>query len=443
MAPTNKIEKIEESSSLVNGTRILVLAATAATAAIDLPHNYPKEGLLAVYTHKSSTSNSNDNEDLKICICTGVSTFSGNIDLSEVKLHNDDRSQLVTYLLQDGSQRPTIPILFEYSSENCIQITIKQKLLSGLMKISYSSTLHKEESSSSSSSSSLGFLRSLGDSLNNAQSKIRQQGQTIEKLKQDVHEWKDTAQKLDVQTWQGQKDQLVQNFLTLFHSAQEKHQKQVVELKEELQTYKDTGKRRGGTTTALQLLVDVPDDLDEPNKEPIPLSEAAILAAGQRMTKPKARTPILDPSEALSAADIKAQAQQYTKERNQSTKGNSNNTAAKRIKTEKTTAHCDALAKKESNMSYTTNNDGATKPSIKMKSNSDEESDDEALFQRVRSKPPPASGRATSRIKKEDNKRPMQGRGEESDSESDDEALRRMIREKLKRSKAEDSDDSF
>jgi hypothetical protein len=275
--------------------------------------NPNKEGLLIV------SSDEKDPNTLQVSICNGRTTFTGEVVMDQVKLSPEDRQQLATYLLQDNSKHATIEITFLYCQDGGLELNIKQCLASGLKKFAYSTVLFETEKASV-----LQFLHTLGDSLNTSIDKNDQHQEEMRNVQQRLDDWKDTALKLDKDVWQHEKDQLLQNFLTLFNDAQTKAKEQLKELQEELDLFKRTSQHRGGTR-ALAPLFDAPDDLDEPGKEPIPLDEVAALAQGKQTIT--TRKSILDPSEILSSSHLKQTSQQY-KEQQQADKKSKTNKAA-------------------------------------------------------------------------------------------------------------------
>lgn len=336
-------------------------------------------------------SDEKDPNSLQVSICNGRTTYTGEVVMDQVKLSPEDRQQLATYLLQDGSKHATIEIRFVYSQDDGLELNIKQCLASGLKKFAYSTVLLETEKASV-----LQCLQTLGDSLNANIEKNDRHQEEMRNVQQRLDDWKDTALKLDKDVWQHEKDQLLQNFLTLFNDTQTKAKQQLKELQEELDLVKRTS-QHGGGTRALVPLFDAPDDLDEPNKEPIPLDEVAALAQGIQTTT--TRKAILDPSEILSSNDIKKKLQQY-KEQQQADKKSKANKSAPSKKP--------SLVKKEKKP--------RRKPNIPVPSfgGSLEDDDEECDM-------PPASKKV---------------KHVELEEDSQEEAMRRAIRENIRKGKA-------
>ncbi len=114
--------------------------------------------------------------------------------------------------------------------------------------------------------------------------------------------------------------------IKLLNQSQAKAKRELASLEEQLEqaeaallSNNSVGKSR---PRALQLLLDAPDDLDEPSKEPIALQDVEALAQGRRtQSAATARKPILDPTEVVSASTLKKQAEDYQQRRKDKPKG--------------------------------------------------------------------------------------------------------------------------
>jgi hypothetical protein len=370
------------------GTRLVFLSPKLDSSGGSSPSN---EGLLIVFRDQK------DRNNVQVSVCNGTATYTGEVAMDQVKLSPEDRQQLAAYLLQDKSKHAAIEITFLYSQDEGLELNIKQCLMSGLKKFAYSTVLLETEKASV-----LQCLRTLGDSLNASIEKNDRRQEEMREVQQRLDDWKDTALKLDKDVWQLEKDQLLQNFLTLFNDAQTKAKEQLKELQEELDLSKRTNQHRGGTR-ALAPLLDTPDDLDEPNKEPIPLDEVAALAQGKQTIT--TRKSILDPSDILCSSDLKQKTQQY-KEQQQATKKSKANKAAPAKKPSLAPA-----VKKEKKP--------RPKPKIPIPSFGGSLEDDSDGM-------PPASKRV-----KQENEEPV-----ELKEDSEEEAMRRAIRDNIRKDKA-------
>jgi hypothetical protein len=291
------------------GTRMVVLTCEEPDS------DRPKEGLLAVYSYQGVSEEeeeSSQSSDLEIRVGTSSSTFSGIILLDQVKL--PDKAQLSNYFLQDEREHPDISIRFQHDDDDDsgnLKIVIQQRLAStGLRKFAYSGVLRK------SGSCILDFGQRLGQAVNQSRASIKILHQQLAQKQQAAEHWKDTAEKLDQQVWQKEKDQLLNNFLKLWNERQRRAKQELKELQDELDLTKaamTTSKKR--PRRALQLLDDDAQDDLAASKEPLPLDEVAALAAGHK-TQPTRKTSILNPAETLSAATLKQQAKDYKKKKN-------------------------------------------------------------------------------------------------------------------------------
>ena len=298
------------------GTRLVVLGpklddSSGGNNNNNNNNNPSNTGLLMIFRDQK------DSKNVQVSVCNGTATYTGEVVMDQVKLSPEDRQQLATYLLEDDSKHATIEITFSYYSQDDddgLELNIKQCLASGLKKFVYSTVLLETEKKAS----VLQCLQTLGDSLNASIEKNDRHQEEMRNVQQRLDNWRDTALKLDKEVWQREKDQLLQNFLTLFNDTQTKAKEQLKELQEELDLFKRSSQHHGGGTQALLApLIDAPDDLDEPNKEPIPLDEVAALAQGKQTIT--TRKSILHHSDTLSSSDLKQKMQQY-KEQQQATK---------------------------------------------------------------------------------------------------------------------------
>jgi hypothetical protein len=230
--------------------------------------------------------------------------------------------------LQDGREHPNISISFQYynnnsnnngngngNNENALKLLIQQRLVSsGLMKLAFSGILLK---STDNDGSILGFCQSVGRAVNDARTEISALQQQLADTQQALKSWKDTAEKLDRDVWQKEKDELLDHFLTLWNEGQGRAKQQIEKLQDELEETKAAAtisKKQRAASRALQL--DAPDDLDQPSQEPISLEQVAALAQGRKTHAAPARRrrePILDASQIVSVSTLKQQAEDYQK----------------------------------------------------------------------------------------------------------------------------------
>jgi hypothetical protein len=204
-------------------------------------------------------------------------------------------------------------------NDNALKLLIQQRLVSsGLMKLAFSGILRK---STDNDGSILGFCQSVGRAVNDARTEISTLQQQLADTQQALKSWKDTAEKLDRDVWQNEKDELLDNFLTLWNEGQGRAKQQIEKLKDELEETKAAAttattlsKKQRAASRALQL--DAPDDLDQPSQEPISLEQVAALAQGRKTHAAPARQrrePILDASQIVSVSTLKQQAEEYQK----------------------------------------------------------------------------------------------------------------------------------
>jgi hypothetical protein len=100
--------------------------------------------------------------------------------------------------------------------DNGIKLTIRQKMESGIVKLLWSGVLTITENNSS---SYLSLFLTLGENIR----KEKESNLILEKklyaAQSDLRGWKDTAERLSLDNWQIEKDQLIQNFWVLYEKA--------------------------------------------------------------------------------------------------------------------------------------------------------------------------------------------------------------------------------
>jgi hypothetical protein len=403
------------------GTRMVVLSSKydSTSSSSSGGGNPSNEGLLIVFRDDEKDLNTTT---LQVSICNGRTTYTGKVDTDQVKLSPEDRQQLATYLLQDGSKHATIEITFLYSQHDAndandandhdsrrLELNIKQCLASGLKKFAYSTVCLK----TTKQDSVLQCLHTLGDSLNASMEKNDRHQQEMRKVQQRLDDWKDTALKLDKDVWQHEKDQLLQNFLTLFNDAQTNAKQELDLLKRQTSQHRGGG---GGTTAAPRAVVpllDAPDDLDEPNKEPIPLDQVAALAQGKQTTTTRRKT-ILDPSEILSSSDLQQKSKKYKEQKQQKQQQ-----AGRKSKATKAAAPTKTPLTSNSNDATQEHKPRPTRRTIPVPSFRGSLDDDGDR--------PPASKKC-----KQENQEPVV----ELEEDSEEEAMRHAIRENIRKDKA-------
>lgn len=285
MASANKKNDAADTQAYCLGTRLVVLIGA-------IGKDVPTQGLLLVKPQQQET------EAWTISICTESAVYTNTITISEVKVTDDHKDKIPAYFLQDNGEHPAIQISFEYESSSSspldasIRVVVKQRLGTGHMKPAFSGSLPRVNTQSP----VLNFVQSIGKSFNAVTEKLENADNELTDRTKSMNEWKDTAKKLD-QDWQGEKDRLLRNFLELLKEIREQSSSQINQLKEELRQAK-SGRRGGGSNILDRVTFDAPDDLDQPNKEPIDMDTAMTYATGRSSSSTRTRDPILDPSEA-------------------------------------------------------------------------------------------------------------------------------------------------
>ena len=371
------------------GTRLVVLLNSNPAAAIRPPNDtntandddvdqsrpLAPEGLLVLYQSKQTKSD--DPPLLRIEVGTNRNVFRSQqpVDWSRMRLSDSPAvetkvalfSNVLLLLQDDRDSYPDVTVRFEHSStqsHGVLELVMQQKLPSGLQKYIYKETL---PSLSSSSSGILAFSYALGVAVNGSIRDRKAWTKQVEELQRSLNSWKGTAQRLSVEVWQKEKDQLVNNFVQLWNEKQKREKKQFQQLMEELEHTKKelellqannlgdgTSKKRGRHLKLDDEVAHGADDDLGGGREPIPLEEVAALAAGRKPPrgKPVASASILSAQDTISSATLLEQQKVYEKRKREE---------------KKTKAKAKAIAKKTTDDSDRDNgsDDGGGKPEAK------------------------------------------------------------------------------
>jgi len=293
-------------------------------------------------------------------------------------------SSLSDLLLQDGREHADTTVRFLHSPargsggigsrEGGLDLIIQQRLPSGLQKYLLQKPLTlvlptpSSRPSSSSSSCLLEFSHSLGQAVNQSLKDIQQRDRELEEKQHILNQWKGTAQRLSIQVWQKEKDQLIKNFVSLWNQKQQKEKEQYRQLYEELEHTKQeleverkkkkstidrkpVGRSRstklgqvkeeeeddeeaerevGDDAENEEMMVNGAEDDLEGGHEPIPLHEVAALAAGRRLV-PSNTSTILTANDTISATSLLKQQQAYEQRKKAAKEKKSKAKAAKKV----------------------------------------------------------------------------------------------------------------
>ncbi len=281
------------------------------------------EGLLVVYQKCIPTL---AETILRIEVGTNNCVFRGEIDLSQVKLTNGEKSNVSMYLLQDGREHPNITVRFEHSEENdeTLNLIIKEQVTHlGLQKFVYTGILSTSSVGSTTKrekSSLLQFYHDLGKAINDSHQKIQSLEQELHEKDQSLNSWKETAQSLDRQVWQKEKDRLVHNFLKLWNERQTRAKEQLQAMQTELDATKaawaakTVEKRKGRTLKLDEAMANEADGDLAAQIEPIPLDEVSAFATGRKPLS-RAGPSILKQEDTISVSTLMKQAKEYEKKK--------------------------------------------------------------------------------------------------------------------------------
>lgn len=309
------------------GTRLVVLITPNDSNDGPTNRTLPVEGLLVVYEQLPGPLNGDSKWPLlRIEVGTNNVVYRGEIDVSQVRLPEDQKSEVSKYLLYDAREHPDISVLFEHSSKDqSLELVIQQRLSTAkLKKFIYAGTLlpsfkkkDLKDATGDDKSSILQFCHTLGNAVNESRMQIKSLQQNVQSKQQSMDHWKDTALHLDKQVWQKEKDQLVHNFLKLWNERQARAKKQFKELQEELELTKaalaaKTNEKKRGRALKVDETKAGEDDLAAPS-EPIPLDQVAALAAAQKIPATTKAHAILEKGDTVSVATLMQQAEEYEK----------------------------------------------------------------------------------------------------------------------------------
>ena len=161
-----------------------------------------------------------DEEKLSLLVSDGLQSFEGSLHPKDTKvpLATDDarsKAEIVApYLLE---KKDGVSVGFENQEGHTIRVVVRERLESGIVKLLWSGSLKKQTEETG----CLSTLLKLGESIELERCAFKNVQEEKDRVNQDLVLWKDTAEKLQ-DSWQGVKDELLQQFLTLFNTAHER-----------------------------------------------------------------------------------------------------------------------------------------------------------------------------------------------------------------------------
>jgi hypothetical protein len=123
-----------------------------------------------------------------------------------------------------------------------VKVTLRQRLETGIVKLLWSGILQRPRCDGS---SCFPLLQMLGSTIRREQERYTTLQEDYNSMHSDLLGWKDTAEKLSKDTWQIEKDALLQNFLVLYRKTHD----MLCQTKLELQQLEDRHKAAGGHIT--------------------------------------------------------------------------------------------------------------------------------------------------------------------------------------------------
>jgi hypothetical protein len=171
---------------------------------------------------------------------------------------------------------------------NSIQIKIKHQM-DNVMRILWSGELQvmpqleqfvnfqsRQQKTPSEPVNAMPLLQALASSLEESNKKIDELKKSQRRLESQLYGWKDTAQKLD-NTWQYEKDEMLERFLIILNKSKETAEKvhgELVEVKKEREEYKQAAAAASVSTTgnrgSMNFLssTELMDDVDQHDAQP-------------------------------------------------------------------------------------------------------------------------------------------------------------------------------
>eukprot|EP00557_Chaetoceros_sp_GSL56_P004764 CAMPEP_0176489768 /NCGR_PEP_ID=MMETSP0200_2-20121128/7485_1 /TAXON_ID=947934 /ORGANISM="Chaetoceros sp., Strain GSL56" /LENGTH=400 /DNA_ID=CAMNT_0017886973 /DNA_START=24 /DNA_END=1226 /DNA_ORIENTATION=+ len=281
-------------------------------------------GVLVLFTSSTNTTNDNNNDhgtsssgsipgddnsnqvcsigidrtsSLNMSITDGNATFMTSVDLSKLKMTKEQLQNIdptcwfVNTILESNRQQdmtchtsmcnssnnendhPTVndnddnsttcPI-FSITDNDCIRLDVKYTFQT-IVRVVLSVDIPRV------SSSSLSLVIEISDFLSGCLSTLQTLQSQVEQVERERKEWKDTAQKLCIEQWHGEREELIQRFLVLFNkvkgdlrNANEKLNQEKQQYKVLLERYKIQEQRYGGRDDH-DVMVDYEDEHDDVN----------------------------------------------------------------------------------------------------------------------------------------------------------------------------------
>ncbi|KAI2510812.1 hypothetical protein MHU86_3598 [Fragilaria crotonensis] len=124
-----------------------------------------------------------------------------------------------------------------------VKVTLRQRLETGIVKLLWSGILQRAQCDVS---SCFPLLQILGSTIRREQEKYKTLEEDLNSVQSDLLGWKDTTEKLSKDTWQVEKDALLQNFLVLYRKTHDV----LCQTKLELQQLEDRHKAAGGHSSS-------------------------------------------------------------------------------------------------------------------------------------------------------------------------------------------------
>ena len=183
---------------------------------------------------------------LELLISDGTADhyYHGSIDPCDTKIIHQDvdtDSQKVDILAQHiFTEMEGVSLVVDRTiSDDGVKVTLRQRLETGIVKLLWSGMLPRAQRDAS---SCFPILKLLGLTIRREQERYNTLQEDYKSMQSNLLGWKDTAEKLSRDTWQSEKDALLQNFLMLYRKTHD----MLRQTKLELQQLEDRHKAAGG-----------------------------------------------------------------------------------------------------------------------------------------------------------------------------------------------------
>lgn len=239
----------------------------------------PNEGLFVVYQKTSEDMEAEqDFPTIRLRLATDQSVYWCDVPQSKVNLSKEEKKRLSEILLQDKGD--PMELKFEFTSGGELKIFLKQQIQK-VTKNAFRHVLQKDASLSL-----LRFSVDLGEAINHGMSKVTQLQEDLGTTRSSLHQWKETANKLEVGSTR-EKTLMLKGAYQAWIQNQARQKKAMDDLAKQLSKQQQPQQSPAAAIPA-------PDDWTASLKTEMPESMVQALAEGRKVYNDHERKPILD-----------------------------------------------------------------------------------------------------------------------------------------------------